>query len=142
MKSAIVLALLTIIVVAECKSSYRNEKIVTAQQISRPLEMKYVPKKVIKILDANGINHRATKVTTDKHNTYIISNNPENGIHVTDSKLSNKWKTVKTLNVNNDKTIGHVMKKANGVGNGMTSYITSKTCIGTANSVENVLKKN
>ena len=121
--------------------NYRQQSIKHAQKITRPLNIPNVPKPIIKTLDKMGINHQAIKVTTDTGKKYVISNNPKNGIHVTDSALSKQWTVKKDIKVNGDKKIGQVLSNANGVGNGLTSYITGGTCIGTAASVEAELSK-
>ena len=122
-------------------ANYRQQTIIRAQKITRPLNIPHVPKPIIKTLDLMGINHQAIKVTTDTGKKYVISNNPKNGIHVTDSGLSKQWVVKKDIGVSGDKKIGQVLDKANGIGNGLTSYITSGTCIGTTASVEAELSK-
>ena len=121
--------------------NYRQQSIINAQKITRPLNIPYVPKPIINTLDKWNINHQAIKITTNVGKKYIISNNPTNGIHITDSNLSNKWKVEKEINVKGDKKIGDVLNNANGVGNGMTSYISTGTCIGTTKSIEKELGK-
>ena len=121
--------------------NYRQQSIINAQKITRPLNIPYIPKPIINTLDKFHINHQAIKITTDIGKKYIISNNPTNGIHITDSNLSNKWKVEKEINVKGDKKIGEILNNANGVGNGITSYVSTGTCIGTVKAIEKELGK-
>ena len=123
------------------RNNYRQETIKSAQKITRPLHMPIVPKPIINTLNKIGINHQAIKITTNTGKQYVMSSNPSNGIHVTDASLSNKWTTVKNIKVNGDKKIGNVMSNANGIKNGLTSYVTTGTCIGTVKAIEKELVK-
>lgn len=122
-------------------NNYRHERITHAEKITRPLNIAPKLPFVSKALNSIGINHQATRVTTDHNNKYIISNNHINGIHVTDTKPSHKWEHKKDIPVNGHKTVGEVLTHANGVGKGAMSYVTSGTCIGTVKGVENYVTK-
>lgn len=135
------LLIISCLIISVQSASYRYEKIKQAQVISRPLYIPIIPNSINSKLNNIGINHQAVKITTENNKNYIISNNPKNGIHITDAKISNKWTVDKEIKVSGEKYIGEVMNEANGFGNGLTSYITSKTCIGTTNAVEKSLKK-
>lgn len=143
MKLSLFVFLIIIIVVTgfgnnNGNNNYRREQITRAEKITRPLSIPKAPF-VSKTLDKFGVNHQAVRVTTNQNNKYIISNNPKNGIHVTDTQPSHKWTHQKEIPVNGHKTVGNTLTHANGVGNGATSYTTSGTCIGTTKNVENYL---
>jgi len=137
--------MLIIICLATATNKYRQETIKHAQKITRPLHIQphipYVTNPIVNTLNKIGINHQAIKITTDSGKKYVMSNNPTNGIHVTDANLSNKWTVKQDIKVNGNKKIGDVLNNVNGVGNGLTSYITTGTCIGTTLLIKNELEK-
>lgn len=142
MNKFIIFVLLCLTTLVNC--NYRHQPIKNAYKITRPLNIPYVPKTIIHKLDRIGINHQAVKITVphlDGQKQYIISNNPKNGIHVTDANLSNKWRVDREIPINGDKKIGEVLTGANGVGNGITSYVSTGTCIGTTKAIEKQLAK-
>ena len=141
MNKIISFLLLCLISVGNCNYNYRNQIIKKAYKITRPLYVPHVSKSIINKLDKIGINHQAVKITTNTGKDYIISNNPKNGIHITDASLSNKWKIEKEIIIKSEKNIGNVLTNVNGFGNGITSYISTGTCIGTTNAVEKELTK-
>ena len=140
-KTFIVLLIICLTTALAHTTRYREGTIRYAQTITRPLHIPHVPKQLINTLDKIGINHQAVKITTDTGKKYVMSNNPTNGIHVTDANLSNKWTVKQEIKVNGNKKIGDVLNNVNGIGNGLTSYITTGTCIGTTTSIKNELEK-
>lgn len=108
---------------------YRNEIINSAQYVTRPV-------------DNRPYDHHGVQVQTNLGNDYLIHNMPKTGVVVTDaSHMSSNWNVKNEINVNGIKTIGETLDKGSGIGNGLLNYVTSPTCIGTANRVESYLEK-
>lgn len=101
----IIITIVFYLVICVESVNYRQYTIINAHKITRPLHIPYIPKPIINTLDKIGLNHQAIRITTDVGKKYVISNNPINGIHMTDSKLSNNWKVEKQINVNGDKKL-------------------------------------
>ena len=56
--------------------------------------------------------------------------------------MSNLWVKKRDIPVKEEKTVGQVMKEANGIGNNLwINYITGGTCIGVANRAEKELMR-
>lgn len=113
--------------------AYRNEKIISAQEVKRD--------STNKILHTSGIEHYGILVKTDLGNTYLLHSMPETGIVVTVVPLSRKWHVIKNIKISGHKTIGGAMAYAGGFTNiGIINYITGGTCIGTKNKLHGYLQ--
>jgi hypothetical protein len=113
---------------------FRKEKITTARPMERPIDNPF--------LKRFGVTHQGVEVTTSGGNKYLIHNTPNSGITATDTKMSSKWKPLEEpTNVKHDHTIGDVIKGCHGYGNGLSSYITGKTCVGTKRCVMDKLEE-
>lgn len=115
------------------KQNFRNEEVISAQHVTRPLigggPLKYVAK------------HHGTRMQTKEGGNWLLHNMPETGPVVTDAKhMSDKW-TVKDVNVAPGKTVGDALKSGKSRIPLGTGYMASDTCIGTACRSRGYLKK-
>ena len=114
-------------------STYRDEKIITAQQVER-----ISTDKTLRLID---VHHHGILVKTSLGNNYLIHNVPNTGIVVTKTPLSENWSVKKNILVKGHKTIGGAMASNFGFTNvGIVNYLTSMTCIGTAKKVGHYLE--
>lgn len=122
-----------------CIGGWRNERVVRAGIVSRPIEIPFGQK-----LDRFSINHRGIVTETDQGNRYLIHGTPKDGVVATHAHhMSSNWKTVKTIEVNGKQTVGQVLNDAAGLGktsNPTANYILSGTCIGAAHQAEKKLQ--
>jgi hypothetical protein len=107
------------------KQNFRNEKVISAQHVTRPLTIRGPLKYVA--------NHHGTRMQTKEGGDWLLHNMPETGPVVTDAKhMSDKWTVKKDINVVPGKTVGDALKSGKSRISYGTGYMASDTCIGTA----------
>src|SRR5271154_5712906 len=131
MKLFILLLIFSVFASVAC--NFRNERIINAQYVIRPIN--YGP------LKNTPVPHHGIKVMTEQGNSYLIHNTPRTGVVATNAPMSSQWETTHNIPINNHKTVGETMKAANGIGTGPLSYVTSGTCIGASVKAEEYLQK-
>jgi hypothetical protein len=88
-----------------------------------------------------GPQHHGIVVYTNKGNKYLIHSTPGEGTVVTDAEMSENWVKKSDISVRGEKLVGLVFQYASGSTNDkFVNYITSGTCILTAEQAEFYLK--
>ncbi|QGR53572.1 hypothetical protein [Moumouvirus maliensis] len=89
-----------------------------------------------------GGDHYGTKVTTNSGKNFLIHSTPEHGTIITNTDISNKWKIVEIISINNNKTPKELFKIVSGkTNNKIINYLTSGTCIGVSYHVKYILER-
>ena len=88
-----------------------------------------------------GPQHHGIVVYTNKGNKFLIHSTPGEGTVVTDAGMSENWVKRKDISVRGEKMVGLVFQYASGhTNNKLVNYLTSGTCILTAEQAEFYLK--
>lgn len=116
--------------------NWSNERIIRAEHAQRPLEGN--------LRNIIPVDHHGIVLHTSFGNSYLLHNTPNSGVVITDAiHMSNNWNINHDIPINNQKTVGEALHSAgsSSFGQEKCGYIKGGTCIGTANSVEDYLKK-
>ena len=116
-------------------NNWREKTIKEAKVVSRPLD---IPGGKT-ISEITPIKHQGVKITTQDGEQYLIHSVPTKGVVTTQAPMSKKWTVDKNIKLDGEKTVGEAMRKA-GVGNGIINYISSPTCIGARNNIQEFLE--
>lgn len=112
--------------------SWKEEKILTAEYVKRPLENM---KEMI-----GPLAHHGVRVYTAEGNQYLIHSGPEHGIVVTDAKnMSEQWSVSHKIPIHQSLTVQEALRSGSGVSTGFLNWLSGGTCIGSARAVENAL---
>mmetsp|Transcript_7099 Transcript_7099/g.6298 ORF Transcript_7099/g.6298 Transcript_7099/m.6298 type:complete len:122 (-) Transcript_7099:187-552(-) len=111
--------------------SFRNERVVSANQYSRPM------------IGGGPVKHHGVVVGTAKGNSYLIHSGPGAGVVTTpSSNMSKNWTKGNAIKVNGTKTVQNAFNGAGGRTNSkMGQYLTGGTCIGATAGVKKALNK-